>query len=196
MRKALLAIAITVLALAVVGCGPSYQVRTIAAPQARLSDLHTFRMLPVPPRRDGVTRTDAYDPMVTSSITNLALREAVWKTLHERGYVPDDLHPDFAVAVFASAHEKLDVTQWNYGYPFWPPWRNGYPYQDRVTTYTEGTVVVDVIDPLSRELLWRGEGRAVLTDSPAENAKQLQEAAAAVVRKFPKAKPRAIAVIR
>ena len=194
MRKALLGVFTTGLALAVVGCGPSIHVQTIVAPQAQLSELHTFRMLAVPLRRDGVLRTDEYDPMVSNSITHKALRETISKGFSDRGYILQEIRPDFAVAVYASAREKLDVTQWNYGYPYWPRWRYGYPMQDRITTYTEGTVVVDVIDARTRELLWRGEGSAVLDNSPVANTKKLQEVAAAIVKKFPKQTPRAVAV--
>jgi Domain of unknown function (DUF4136) len=196
MHKTVLAVVTSGLALGVLGCSPSIHVRTIVAPQARISTLHAFRLLPVPRRRDGVTSTNAYDPMVANSITNLALRETIWKALRERGYMPDEIHPDFAVAVYASAREKLDVTEWDYGYPYWPRWRHGYPFQERITTYTEGTVVVDVLDAQSRELLWRGDGNTVLTDSPSENTKRLQEVAAAIVKKFPKETPRAVAATR
>ena len=195
MRKALLALTAAAFALPVAGCGSAHHVRTIVAPNARFADLHTFRVLPVPPRRDATASRDAYDPMVANSITNLALRETIWKSLRERGYMPDDWHPDFAVAVFASAREKLDVTQWDYGYPYWPRWRYGPPLQERVTTYTEGTVVVDVINPVTRELLWRGSGSTTLGDSPADNTKLLQDVAAAIVKKFPKETPRAIATV-
>jgi hypothetical protein len=101
--------------------------------------------------------------------------------------------PNFVVAVYASAKEKLDITQWQYGYPYWPRWWwQGVPQQS-ISQYTEGTVIVDVINPESRDLLWRGTATAALGDDPAENTRQLQKAAAAVIGKFPKAKVRAVA---
>jgi hypothetical protein len=54
-------------------------------------------------------------------------------------------------------------------------------------------VIVDVINPESRDLLWRGTATAALGDDPAENTRQLQKAAAAVIGKFPKAKVLAVA---
>jgi len=101
-----------------------------------------------------------------------------------RGYQLVDSAPDLAVAFYASAHETLDVTVWDYGFPFRPRWPQPM-YQQMVTEVTEGSVVVDVIDPRSRELLWRGEGKARLSADPAENVKELARVAAEVVKKFP-----------
>jgi hypothetical protein len=163
----------------------------MAAPDAGLSTLHTFRMLAGPARRDGRAATGADDPMIANSIANRAIREEIRKTFEERGYVVNDRAPDFAVAFYATAREKLDVTVWDYGYPFYPGWPR-YPARE-VSQYTEGTVVVDVVRPVSRELLWRGEGRAELSDNPTENVAQLAKTAAAIIARFPKARQQAVA---
>ncbi len=193
MRRTMTLLAAGALALSAVACAPTYEVRTMAAPGTRLSELHTFRVLPVPRPRDGRAAGGAYDPMVDNSIANRALREAITTAFQDRGYVVDERTPDFAVAVYASAHERLDVTEWDYGYPYWP-WRRGYGRAgDRVSTYTEGTVVVDVVDGRSRELLWRGTGSARLSEDPVADTKELQKVARAIVMKVPVEVPRAVA---
>ncbi len=182
------------MAFAVAGCGSSIDVRTMAAPDVGLTTLHTFRMLPFPARRDGRPTTGADDPMISNSIANRAIREQIVKAFQGRGYTIDETAPDFAVAFYASAREKLDVTAWDYGYPSMPSWpRYARPVQT-VTKYTEGSVVIDVINPASRELLWRGEGRAQLSDDPSENVTQLVKVADAIVSKFQSAPRRAVAM--
>jgi hypothetical protein len=182
------------MAFAVAGCGSSIDVRTMAAPDVGLTTLHTFRMLPFPARRDGRPTTGADDPMISNSIANRAIREQIVKAFQGRGYTIDETAPDFAVAFYASAREKLDVTEWDYGYPSIPRWpRYPRPVQT-VTKYTEGSVVIDVINPASRELLWRGEGRAQLSDDPSENVTQLVKVADAIVSKFQSAPRRAVAM--
>ena len=195
MRSQLLRVAagITVV-VAASGCSRGVPVRTIVAPQAFLSELHSYNILPVPPRRDGRPAAGAYDPMVNNSITNRALRESIAATLDARGYAFEEETPDFAIAFYASAREKLDVTAWDYGYPYWPPWRRPVPPAQTVTRYTEGMVVIDVLNAKSRDLLWRGEGTAVLTNDPADDAKLLQDVAVAIVNKFPRATRRALAL--
>lgn len=196
MRQALLIAASGLLALATAGCGPSIEVRTLSAPDARVDAFHTFRILPQPPRRDVQPTPGTDDPMVNNSITNLALRQSIVQAFQDRGYVLDERRPDFAVAFYASATEKLDVTQWDYGYPYYPRWRQPLPPADRLTTYTEGSVVVDVIDPATRQLLWRGHGTAEVSDSPREMTKRLQQVAEKVIAAFPRATPREVAARR
>ena len=174
-------------------CQRGIEVRTMAAPDAGFGALHAFQMLPGPARRDGRPTTGADDPMIRNSIANRAIRERIVKTFQERGYVLDERKPDFAVAFYASAREKMDVTAWDYGYPFYPRWPR-YPERGPiVTTYTEGSVVVDVVKADTHELLWRGEGKAELSNDPAENVQQLAKAAAAIVERFPSATGRVIA---
>lgn len=175
------------------GCAQSYDVRTMAAPKTTLTEFHTFHLLSVPRRVDGRPGGGSYDPMVNNSITNRALRETVNRAFQDRGYVDVEWMPDFVVAVYASTKDKLDITEWQYGYPYWPRWWwQGRP-QQTITQYTEGTVIIDVISPESRDLLWRGTATATLSDDPAENTRQLQKAASAVIAKFPRAKARAVA---
>ena len=186
------------LLLAAAGCAETYQVRTIVAPEAQLGALHTFRMLPTPRPRAERAAPNAYDPMVDNSIANRALRGRVSAAFAGRGYAADASAPDFVVAVYASAHEQLDVTAWDYGYPYWPRggWGPRVQVRDRMTVYTEGTVVVDVVRAATRELLWRGSGAAALTKDPARDVGELAKVAEAVVQRFPRATPRAVVAHR
>jgi hypothetical protein len=180
------------LALLLLGtaCSRGYDVKTVASPDRTLAGLRTFRVLPVPRPRDGRERAGAYDPMVNNSITNKALREAVTRTLVERGYVLDESAPDFAVAVYASAREELDLTLWDYGYPHWPQRR---PWPGSATTDTRGTVVVDIVSPDRRDLWWRGSASTSLSEDPAADARELAKVASAVAGKFPRASWGAVA---
>lgn len=197
MRPARLFLAASALtALAIMACAPSVDVRTLSAPDARFEGWHAFRMLPLPPRRDGRPGGGSNDPMVENSITSLALRQSIVQAFAERGYVLDDRDPDFDVAFYASARQKLDVTQWDYGYPYHPRWRTPLPPTERVTTYNEGSVVVDIVDARTHQLAWRGHGAAEITDEPREMMLRLRQVAVAVIGRFPRASAREIAQSR
>lgn len=175
------------------GCGRGIEVRTMEAPDAGLAAFHSFRMLPGPARRDGRPATGSDDPMISNSIANRAIRDRIVRAFQDRGYTLDERNADFAVAFYASAREKLDVDTWDYGYPLrlgWP--RN--PAIQGVNQYTEGSVVVDVVKVGTRELLWRGEGRATLSDDPSENVAQLAKAATAIIEQFPHATAHVVAL--
>ncbi len=46
-------------------------------------------------------------------------------------------------------------------------------------------MIVDVVDPSSHELLWRGQGRAQVSDDPDKYASQLETAVDKIIAKFP-----------
>jgi hypothetical protein len=56
-----------------------------------------------------------------------------------------------------------------------------------VTKYTEGTLFVDVFDPKTKDLLWRGQGIAPVSANEQVYEQDLQKAVEAVVDKFPAA---------
>jgi len=180
------------LILGAAACAPAVRVRTAAEPSANLSALRTFVVMPTPARRGGTS--SASDPMLVNSITNRALRDDLTRAFEGRGYAPQGDNADFAVAYYASTQDKLNVTYWDYGYPFWPHGWRGYGYGfgypgpvAQVTEYDQGTVIVDVINPSTKQLLWRGQGVAEVSSDPKEYQKELARTATAIVDKFPKA---------
>jgi hypothetical protein len=77
---------------------------------------------------------------------------------------------------------------------WWTGWGRGR-VGPTVTEYTEGTVIIDVIEPTSRDLLWRGRGVAIVSDDEREYLTDLRNTVAAILEKFPRAQP-AVAQIR
>lgn len=174
------------MACAVAACASSaVEVRTMTAPEASFTAFRTFRMLEGPARRDGRPLTGADDPMVNNSIANRAIRERLVRALEARGYARADSAADIAIAFYASTKEGFDISVWDYGYLY--PRRWPYAGVQRITEVTQGTVVVDVIDGRSQELLWRGQGTIRLSDDPVENVEELAKAAAAIVKRYPRA---------
>ena len=182
----------SMVAVLTTACGPRIEVRTMAAPDAGLGALQTFRMLPPPVRRDNQPITGEDDPMINNSIANRAIRERILKAFVARGYVRNDRSPDFGVAFYATSREHLDATIWDYGYPFNPRWgRLGLP---GTSPSTEGSVVIDVVRWDTKELLWRGVGTAHLSDDADKNVSLLGDAVDEIIGKFPSAFSQKVAV--
>jgi hypothetical protein len=180
-------VALAVIAVAAAAACSPVNVRTTEAPDAHLANLHTFVVAtPTAKKADAVTAGN--DPMLSNSIANQALRQDLLSDFEAKGYSADSASPSFAIAYYASAQKKLDVTDWDYGYSYWGFHRRwggaGYPVQT-VSAYTEGTVIVDVIDPATKELLWRGQGKAEVSQDPATYTAELAKTVSAIVAKFP-----------
>ncbi|MDB4870589.1 MAG: hypothetical protein JWL97_1593 [Gemmatimonadales bacterium] len=167
-------------ALALGACSHNIEVRTIAAPDAIFAGRSTFLILPTPPPRGG-SPLAANDPMLVNSITYEAIRDEIRRAFEAKGYVYSPGSADLAVAYYASAAPVLDVRTFDYGYD----WR-GFPrqYVD-VVQYTQGTVIIDVIDPATHKLLWRGQGVAAVDTDPNKFAKELRRTVDAIVAKIP-----------
>lgn len=187
MRRAISLIALASLAsLSGTGCTHVYNVRTRPAPGAMLTSFKTFHLVPTPARDDDHGASVDDDPMRRKSIANRALRASVQRAFEALGYIDAEREPDIVVAVYARSLDRVDLTQWPCGYPYSPDWwAAGLP--ENATGHDAGTVLVDVLDPQSLALLWRGSAKAMLSPDSKENIRQLQRAAASIVSQFPRA---------
>jgi hypothetical protein len=190
---------------AVAGCSRGVTVRTTAEPGANLTGLHTFYVLAPPTRSANAAPLSANDPMLDNSITNRQLRTALTQAFQAHGYSPVPRESaDFEVAYYAGTKEKFDTTYWGptfdrgwrYSYRgrrgwAWPYYGAGYyggPYYGggaSVSSYTQGQVIVDVTDPKTSELLWRGQGVEPVSSDPNKYANDMQKVVNAIVAKFP-----------
>jgi len=90
--------------------------------------------------------------------------------LQTRGF--DKVEPgraDVLVVIQAVVKEKMRVTDWGgprgyYRDPWYDPWWGGSAYGGRVDVsyYHEGTLVIDIVDNLKKELIWRGLGSGIV----------------------------------
>ena len=90
---------------------------------------------------------------------NLRLRKrvmvAVNKGLKEKGFEKLDRgKPDFIVFVHAGVQQKTNV-YYHGGYHY-GGWWGPYGGYSSVSTYKQGTLVVDIVDTEEKELSWRG----------------------------------------
>jgi hypothetical protein len=167
----------------------SVDVRTATSPDANFGSLRTFNVMPHP-TPTLTADSSANDPLLVNSISSRALRADVYKGFENRGYTISDT-PDFVVAYYASAKTKLDVTYWDYGYPFYGGWWGGWgpgwdPPGPVATQFTQGTVILDVLNAKTKELLWRGQGVAQVSDDESKYEQDLWNTVTAILDKFPR----------
>jgi hypothetical protein len=93
---------------------------------------------------------------------------------------------DLAVVYNVGAKERVSVEGYNYGYGRYR-WGDGTVRYD-TTTYTEATVVVDLVDPKTHSLVWRGTASDTVSDKPEKNEKKIQKAAEKMFKKYPPTK--------
>jgi len=87
---------------------------------------------------------------------------------------------DFLVAFYATAKNRAQITP-----PTYHIGRFGRRYvrSGHVYHYKQGTLIIDIVDRKSKELVWRGVGSGALNKS--DPKKNLLEAVEKVLEKFP-----------
>ena len=96
-------------------------------------------------------------------------------------------NPDMLVSIFTKERERIDVYNnsygyWGYGYG---PWYGGYGGTS-VSTSTEGTLFIDLIDKEKNELVWQGIGKGDLVMSSVEKKEaRIKEIVTKILAQFP-----------
>jgi hypothetical protein len=137
-----------------------------------------------------IDRTSAAEKLISDMQVD-RINDALVAELQARGYaVVDDRS---AADVYLSWHlvtrEKTDIRSYNTASTY-NCWRCGPPVADiSVRQYTEGTFIVDMIDPLRSRSVWRSTIQSQLKDDPDADAvaKKRARAAKAVLAPFPPA---------
>jgi len=119
-----------------------------------------------------------------SSLEDKRIRDAIRSDLEARGfrYQPDG-PADFMVAYYAREREKAEVEPLGYTMPL--RWRWGWGPRVWARYYTEGSLVVDLIDPGNNQLFWRGR----VTDTVKgleQSEKQIDKGTDQLVKRFVK----------
>ena len=128
-------------------------------------------------------------PLLDNSLVESRVKSAINERLQIKGMHQAQGDPDFFVVYHVGTDDKTTVNSfpsynagyWGYGVgPYW-----GAGYNDvMVTNYTEGTLVVDIVDAESNELVWRAYLTATLT-KPEKNEKKIKKALDKAFKKFP-----------
>jgi len=110
--------------------------------------------------------TSASVAMQQNSLLDKRIRDAVDAAMTTKGFTVNVDNPDVVVMYHTGMQDKVDVTDWGYSYAgsYW-----GWAGQDiDVYNYTQGTLLVDLVDTKKKELVWRGSASGVVdpTNSP------------------------------
>ena len=125
------------------------------------------------------------DPRIDNSLLETRVHRAVDRELAAKGYQKVTTgEPDFLVGYHAVVEGKVDFRTVGgyYGYRGWGVAPQTYAYN-----YDEGTLLLDVIQPETMKLLWRGSASSTVrpSASPEQREKQINRAVEKILHKFP-----------
>lgn len=136
------------------------------------------------------------NPVYSSGLIDKNIKNTIRNEFAKRGINYQESGGDIVVSYKTYTEEKQQSAGSPYGYGpypffgyrFFPYSYWGYPYywsnQDRVKTVTEGTLIVDITDRKTNELVWRGSVGANVDDVK-NLQKQIQKGIKAMLKKYP-----------
>ena len=130
----------------------------------------------------------AASAVVISDMQVDRINQALTDELQRRGYeiVPENAQADMLLTWNLITQERMDVRSYNTATSY-NCWSCSSGSDVRVSQYTQGTFIVDLIDPLSVRSVWRSTWESRLRDQPdPERAEEnRREAATAIFAQFP-----------
>lgn len=166
--------------LSLAGCA-STQVRTDYDEQASFARLKTYDWIESNGEKKGM-------PGIHSALVEERIRSAVEYELAQMGYrrVVSGA-PDFRVAHYVIAEEKLAVTTFDRYYGYGYSVHRHYGHLSYAQEYVRGTLILDIIDAESNDLIWRGWATKALDQNPkpASVRMYVDKAVRKILRRFP-----------
>lgn len=131
------------------------------------------------------------DKVEISDLDKRRILHAIDTELQAKGFTKSET-PDLLVNIFTKSREQVNVNQfsagWGYGWGWgWNPWMM-YGTQPMVSTSTEGTLFIDLIDAKKKEMIWQGEAIATLTKDVHRKDARVQEIVNKVLAQYPPVK--------
>jgi hypothetical protein len=122
------------------------------------------------------------------------VRRAIESTMDAKGLRHDSTDPDLRVAYHLALENDVDQTTIS---TYYDDWGLGF-YSGRVgqsgggaatvnRTYTAGSLIIDIFDVDTRQLVWRGSGEDTVTraEDPHERQAYIDDAVSSIMRDFP-----------
>jgi hypothetical protein len=173
----------SLLASTSLACGGHVAVRSGIAPAAYLVRLRNFAIL----QPAGLARAaSSSDPILHNPATIHVVSYELLLAFQARGYFADTAAADFDIAYYIASRWPVDTTVFAYGYSFEPYswWQDDPKIVHPVQPDTEATVVVDVINPKTKAVLWRGEGTVRATADETRYEQGLRKVVDAIADQF------------
>lgn len=182
------------ISILLMSCGPKVKTNKMAG-----VDMDSFSSYAFLPNQDTIQTSNYNNEMVNELVIN-----QVREKMQEKGYRLDRSQPDLLVYYHLMLDEEMAVnaspvyTNYSYyrpGFYVGPYFRN-YAYNNYFTIpriagtnveqipYKEGTIVIDLIDRRSNEIIWRGSAADVVT--PNNLQEEIRAYISEIFEQFPK----------
>lgn len=127
------------------------------------------------------------DKVEISDLDKKRILRSIDEIMIAKGFTKSE-NPDLLINIFTKSREQINVNQfnsgWGYGWGFgWNPY--GFAGQTTVSSSTEGTLYIDLIDAKKKEMIWQGEGQGDLTKNREKKDENIKEFVDKILAQYP-----------
>jgi hypothetical protein len=130
---------------------------------------------------------NAIDKVEISDLDKKRILRSIDEAMTTKNFTKSET-PDVLISIFTKENERVDVYN-NSGFGFgWSPfWGMGIGY-NHVNTTPEGTLIIDILDAKTKELVWQGEGSGYLTKDTDKKDERIKEFVDKILAQYPPVK--------
>jgi hypothetical protein len=123
-----------------------------------------------------------------NSLWDSRIKDAVNTQLEAKGLSQAAEGGEVAVVAMKTTQTQRTLQTFYDGFGGGWRWRGSGGFGESTTTeqdYKEGTLIIDMYDAKTKQLIWRGKAEDMLSDKPDKNEKKLEKAVEKMFRNFP-----------
>lgn len=165
---------ITLVALYLVACAPRIAVHSDFDNKV---DFKTFRTFAMSEAQDPL---DPAFPMYDNELNRQRVQEAIKRQMLALGFIYQEQNPDIMVDFHIVIKERTSVDTYHpEGGRFWRS------FEVEVYDYTEGTIVVHLVDNRSQQLVWQGSAMSPLRPQAKNPQERIDKAISLIFETYP-----------
>jgi hypothetical protein len=177
MKKKLALLPVFSSLLLLVSCGPALQVTSDYDHSANFANYKTFRIVKLEQQVQGINQ-----------LNQNRIVEAVRSEMTSKGFTEKE-DADMFVNIVTILKDEQQVTANTYGYgggyrPY--AWGGGYSSTTvNVEKYKNGSLIIEVADAKTKNLLWEGIGNKDIDSPPSNPDQAIKDAVKSIMASFP-----------
>jgi hypothetical protein len=161
------------------GCSPQIRVYSDYDPDYDLWMYRTFDW----GQRENIE--ESKNPLHYNELNDKRIKSAVQEQMTLRGYELSSEKPDLILHYHIVVDDQSVVTTEPYGYRYGPYWMRMHT---NVYSYREGTLILDLMDKKTNNLIWRGWAVSAIDQiDPKDVDELIKTAVSRIFKKYPKA---------
>lgn len=132
---------------------------------------------------------EGIDKAPISDLDKRRILRAIKQNLGAKGMVISE-NPDFLVNIFTKERENINVYNnnpyyWGWGMGWGPFWGSA---SYNVSSNTEGSLYIEIIDAKKKELVWQGKGSGYIPRNMEDKEEAIAKFVAKILEKYPPVK--------